>query len=337
MRKKGGDKKKHPKILLLIFISVLIFVLVYTLLAFISYNPQRKTVFGVTFSQTFAEYLRLNWQEAYLAMLDDLKVKYLRLPTYWESIEPQKDQYDFVDIDWQIKEAAKRQVKIILVLGRRQPRWPECHDPGWVKDLSAEDSQKQLYKTMAKVVERYKDVPAIEIWQVENEPFLDFFGRCPKISYKLLEEEVAYVRSLDTRPVLITDSGELSTWFPAIKDGDYFGSTLYRITYNKYIGYFRYFFIPPSYYRVKAFLWGKSLEKTFIAELQTEPWFPDGPLDSPLAKHLETMNPKLFNEHAEFARQTNLGRVYFWGVEWWYWLKTTQKYDLIWEEAKKYF
>ncbi|MFC1598423.1 cellulase family glycosylhydrolase [Patescibacteria group bacterium] len=330
-------KNKCLKILAKIIIIILIFVAVYVNLAFFSYDNERQTHNGITFSKKFADYMGLNWQEAYLAMLDDLNVKYLRIPTYWDNIEPQQGQHNFADIDWQINEATKREAKVILVIGRRQPRWPECHDPAWVKTLPAEEQRAKILQNMGMIINRYKDNKTVEIWQVENEPFLDFFGECPKITKKELKEEIAFVRSIDDRPILITDSGELSIWYPAIKYGDLFGSTLYRITYNKYIGFWKYFFVPPSYYRVKAFMWGRDLQTAYIAELQAEPWFPIGPIDLPVEEHYETMNKDLLIKNAEYGQATNLGRVYFWGVEWWYWLKVKHGDDSLWQTAQQIF
>ena len=325
------------KIIIIAIIVIIALIGLYIYLAKISYNPNRKITYGATFTKSFAKYLGLDWQQTYLAILDDLKVRYIRIPVFWNEIEPEKDLYNFKDIDWQINEAEKRDAHLILVVGRRQPRWPECHDPAWVQGTDYKEVRVKILKNIEMVVNRYKNSKAVDLWQVENEPFLDFFGKCPKISKKELKEEVSLVKSLDKRKVLVTDSGELSSWYPAIKMGDVFGTTLYRVTYNKYIGYFRYVFIPASFYRIKAFLWGQPQDASYIAELQAEPWFPNGPMGSTLAEQYKTMNANLLIKNAEYANQTNFYRAYFWGVEWWYWLKTTQKDNSVWEAAKKYF
>ncbi len=325
------------KIILIVVAIIIILTVIYLILSSLSYNPNRQITYGVTFSKKFANYLGLNWQEAYLAALDELKAKYIRIPTYWEDIEPEPNIYNFKDIDWQIDEAEKRDIRVILVVGRRQPRWPECHDPAWVASLTQEQERTAILDNIKTVINRYKDKKAIEIWQVENEPFLDFFGQCPHMTRQELQEEINLVKSLDKRKVLITDSGELSTWYPAIKMGDLFGSTLYRVTYNKYIGYWRYFFIPASYYRVKAYIWGKPQDATYVAELQAEPWFPGDPLSAPLSEQFRTMNVGQLKKNADYVNKTNFSRAYFWGVEWWYWLKVKQNNDSVWEEAKQYF
>lgn len=329
--------KKIKSILLIIVLLIIASGIILVYLAKISYNPNKKIIYGATFTESFAKYLEVDWRANYLALLDDLKVKYVRLPVFWDEIEPEKDMYNFADIDWQVSEAEKRDVRVILVLGRRQPRWPECHDPAWVQGEPYEAVRAKILQNIAKVVNRYKANKAVEIWQVENEPFLNFFGQCPKMSKKELLEEVNLVKSLDKRKVLITDSGELSTWYPGIKISDVFGTTLYRTTYNKYIGYWRYIFLPASYYRVKAYLWAKPLDAMYIAELQAEPWFPNGPKETPLAEQYKTMDAKQLIKNADYANKTNFYRAYFWGVEWWYWLKTKNNDGSVWEAARKYF
>ena len=45
-------------------------------------------VYGVTFSLPYArDTLGLDWQKAYLAVLDDLKVGHIRIPAYWTELE----------------------------------------------------------------------------------------------------------------------------------------------------------------------------------------------------------------------------------------------------------
>lgn len=321
---------------MIIFVIVLICVGI-AYWAYSTYQPNRQTAYGVTFSKEFAQYLDLDWKQAYSAILNDLNVKYLRLPVYWNMIEPEKNIYNWEDIDWQVNEAAKKDVRLILVLGRRQPRWPECHDPVWVEDTDPQEVRAKLLQNMELIINRYKNNQAVEIWQIENEPFLDFFGRCPKISKKELQGEIDLVKKLDKRKILLTDSGELSTWYPLIKMGDMFGTTLYRTTYNKYFGYWNYFFLPSSFYRLKAAIWGKPLDATIVAELQAEPWFPEGPQQTDVDKQLKRMNADKLKANADYANKTNFYRTYFWGVEWWYWLKTAKGNSSVWDAAKPYF
>src|SRR3989339_1191755 len=88
-------------------VKVLLFVLIVSFIAFIWYifsgvlPEESKVTFGVTFSRPFAEQMRIDWREAYLATLDDLGVRKLRLIAYWSEIEPQDNQFYFDDLDWQ--------------------------------------------------------------------------------------------------------------------------------------------------------------------------------------------------------------------------------------------
>ena len=103
-----------------IFYWVILLVIV-ILLGFLVYlftgqvEPADRINFGVTFSQKFAQEMGLDWREAYLAVLDDLKVDKLRLVAYWDILEPESGQYSFNDLDWQINEASQRSIQIILL------------------------------------------------------------------------------------------------------------------------------------------------------------------------------------------------------------------------------
>ena len=77
-------------------------------------EPAQEIIWGVNFSQKQAEALGMDWQETYLALLDDLGVRDLKLATYWNLIEKEETKYNFDDLDWQINEAEKRGAKLLL-------------------------------------------------------------------------------------------------------------------------------------------------------------------------------------------------------------------------------
>lgn len=299
---------------------------------------------GVDFSQSQAEYLKLDWKEAYLAIINDLWVKNIKLQTNWDWVEGIKDDYFFNDIDWQIKQAEKKNVKIIYVIGMKTGRWPECHIPNWAQNLPKESVQTELLKYITEVVQRYKDSKSIAFWQVENEPLFRF-GVCPSWYYKnddFLKTEVALVKSLDpSRQVIISDSGEQSAWFGAAKVGDIVGITLYRSAWadvTKTFGFNAYSFLNPVTYAKKAEIIKKMFNKNVIGiELQAEPWTKEPLMEAPLEEQMKSMNLDMFKENIEFAEQTGLDTFYFWGAEWWYYMKTAQNQPEIWNEAKKLF
>ncbi len=325
---------KYKKILLALAV-VLAFVVWWASLADNDYSNGKEPVWGVTFSKAQAEYLGLDWKQMYLAALDDLGVRAVRLSAYWNAIEYEQGKYDFADLDWQITEASKRGARIILAVGRRLPRWPECHDPAWLQNDSAEE---KLFAFMNETVERYRNNPSIAMWQVENEYFLNLFGECPKADKEQFAREVALVRSLDNRPILVTDSGELSTWRKPAPFGDYLGTTMYRVVWNKFIGYWRYTYIfPPAFYRWKAALVGKPIDRMIGAELQAEPWAPNGLLNLQPGEYKKSLDAKQFAANVNFARRTGIPEHYLWGVEYWYWLKEKQHDATLWEESKMIF
>ncbi|MBI4119635.1 MAG: EamA family transporter [Parcubacteria group bacterium] len=96
-------------------------------------DPERPIAWGITFSQKFSRELGLNWKENYEAILNDLNAKHLRLIAYWDLIEPEDGKFDFADLDYQIRRAEENGAEIILVIGQKVPRWPECHYPEWIK------------------------------------------------------------------------------------------------------------------------------------------------------------------------------------------------------------
>ncbi len=291
---------------------------------------------GVNFSNAYAEYLGLDWQKTYLAILDELKVKNIRIAAPWNEIETKKDNWDFSRLDWQVAEAEKRGVALTVVIGRRTPHWPECHDPEWIQGLPEEYVVERQLKMMEKIITRYKNNKSIEIWQVENEPLLDLFGVCPQGDIGLLRREVSMVKTMDTRPVLITDSGELSLWLLAANTGDLFGTTMYRVTYNSILGY-SFYHLPPAFYTIKAWLAGRAVKDVFVSELQAEPWSPAGILNTSLEEQRLSMDAERLINHVRYARRTGFGGAYLWGAEWWYWLKQNNNDESLWQAGEKIF
>ena len=272
-------------------------------------------------------------------ILDDLGAKNLRLSAYWDEIESLNNNFYWDDLDWQIEEASKRDAQIILAVGGRLPRWPECHIPNWAENVSKEEREKETLYYIEMVVNRYKDNENIIAWQIENEPFLANFGECPELDPDFLDKEIELVKSLDMRQIVITDSGELSAWVPAAKRADIFGTTMYRKTYSNLLKAYVSYPIEPSFFKVKrnlAKLFAKP-DKWIVIELQAEPWGPKPFQYLSPEERAKTMDYDKFVEMMEFSRQTGFEEFYLWGVEWWYWEKINQNNPQIWNEAKLLF
>ena len=292
------------------------------------YPFPEKIEYGVTFSPRYAGYLKLDWQKTYIKILDELKVKNLRLPSYWDILEKTENKYDFSETDFMLSEASKRGAKIILVLGARQPRWPESQYPAWARKLSPTQRQQITLKLIQKVTERYLNNQAIWAWQMENEPFAYWFGEnCDSPDSEFLKKEIAQVKKLDTkRPIIVTDNGEWGSWIAPMKVADITGISIYKKSYNSTLGIYTSYPFMPWMYNLKSFLVRKifapSNQKTIIAELQTEPWLSDkdSKENSP-TRESQLFSLENFKANVNFAQKTGFKQGYLWGVEWWYFME----------------
>ena len=292
---------------------------------------QAPAAFGVTFSTKYAKELGLDWKVAYLATLDDLGIRKFRIPVYWDEAEPEPDRLAWDDVDWMLEEASKRGAEVVLAVGRKTPRWPECHVPDWAAKLDETRQRERVLKFLAAEVEHFKSSPAVRVWQVENEP-LFHFGKCPPPDRDFLKKEILLVRGLDARPVMVTDSGELSTWIRTASLGDVLGISMYRLVWNKYLGEI-YWPVSPLYYTDRVNLLSPVVKKVIVSELQAEPWFRKPVAETPIPEQFEQMDPERLRGNVDFAVSTGASEIYLWGVEWWYWLKT-QGHDELWKAAR---
>lgn len=308
---------------------------------FLSHKPVPEQItYGMSFNTMYAKELGLDWQETYDAIVDDLGVKHLRLAAHWPMVEPEPGVYNFEELDYQINKAEESGADVILAVGRRLPRWPECHLPEWSKSLTWEDQKEEVRDYIEVVVNRYKDRSNIIHWQVENEPYLSAFAfeHCGELDEEFLEEEIELVRTLDpTRPILVTDSGNLGTWLGAYKQGDAFGTSVYVYFWNPELGQFK-SILPPWWYRFKEGLltifYGP--KPTYLIELSAEPWLVEPIVNVDLETQLSRMNLEKMNEIIDYAEKTRYDKQYLWGAEWWYWL-LLQGESEIWERGKELY
>jgi hypothetical protein len=54
----------------------------------------------------------------------------------------------------------------------------------------------------------------------------------------------------------------------------------------------------------------------------------------PLDEQEKSMSLAQFRENIEYAKAVSFPENYFWGAEWWFWLKTKHNRPEFWEEAK---
>ena len=331
-------------IILAVFASVAV-----VALYFLSRGPwdqrisEHDRAWGVTFSTIYAKQLELDPMQAYLAMLEDLRVTRIRIPVYWQEVEPTEEElgYNFDFYDALLLEAERRNVKVMLTIGRRVPRWPECHVPEWARAVSESEQRELVLRLLRAEVEHFKNSKAVVAWQVENEPFVFFFGECPKISESFFASEVSLVRELDpSREIVVSDSGELSLWLKAAQYADVFGTTMYRVVPSIDRKHFTKWIYPAWLYNKKAnfmYRFRRHLKDAIVVELQAEPWAQNSDIKNlSFEEQSRSFNQEQFRDNIRFVRDTNFKEVYFWGAEWWYWAKL-HGHPEFWDIAKDLF
>lgn len=328
------------KILLPIVIFILIFL---TIKVIEDSNLSKPVEFGVTFSDKYAKYLGLNPEKVLEDTLSELNISIVRLPAYWDQIEPEQGKFEFKNLDSYIEIAGKHKSKVILVIGLKAPRWPECHSPLWVEKLTTEQKQQAQLKMMKKVIQRYDKNNTVISWQVENEPMMAF-GECGSLDKQFLVKEVDFVRSLTNKPIVITDSGEVRSWIIPAKLSDVLGISLYRFVYHPNFGYINYP-IPAFFYSAKSFLVNKFFapkknqslslrdQKTIISELQAEAWLEKGVQDTSLEEQIKNFPAQNISTNISYAKKTGFSEILLWGVEWWYFMKE-KGHPEYWQVAK---
>lgn len=303
-----------------------------------SFFAPSDMLLGATFSHKYAEELGLDWPQVYLATLDDLKVKKLRIPMYWSDIEPNQNERNYSSFDWMMTEAAKRDVKVTLAIGIKVPRWPECFIPDWAEGTSQNELSVNFSSFLEETVIRYKNNPALERWQVENEPFFPF-GICETPDPQRIFAELETVRTLDpNHPIQMTASGEQSLWMVSAIPADVLGVSMYRWAWNPVFGFVP-IPMPEIGYALQRKLASPFTDTVIVSELQAEPWFP-GVWDKTDLSRLETYYT-IFStvdllEHIEIARRIGVDEAYIWGIEWWYYVKEHGD-SRLWDTGKVLF
>lgn len=291
---------------------------------------------GVTFSQKMSQNLGLNWKDNYLAIINDLHPAGLRLVAYWDSIEPQKGTWDFADLDWQVSEAERAGIPVTISIGQKAPRWPECHYPDWLNIANTSARQSELLVYLRQVVNRYRERSSLKYWQVENEPFIKLIIiTCPKTSYQFVEQEVKLVKSLDPiHQTILTDSGQVGSWYKAAKLADIFAITFYQRVYRPIVGQYNYPYLPGRFSFIR-FLNHKPQQKSIVIELQAEPWNKKSIGEMTTEEQISSFSLADFRKVTAKAKSLGLDNYYFWGAEWWYSLKL-KGIDDYWLMAKSY-
>ena len=318
---------------------------------------------GTTFSAKQCHYLRMNAKKT---LREILKTKFdlVRLSAYWDDLELQEGVYDFSSLDWQIAQAASKQIAIVLTVGMKAPRWPEYFIPTWIlrrlqlrtgTDVSQNAYLRQrTLRFIDAVVRRYRNEEAIHYWQVENEP-LDRTG--PGywwIGPAFLKQEVGLVRRLDARgrPIVITTvtyPNPLLRQFmylfmrhdtidEALELGDILGVNVYPVVGHRWFLKTSYYWTTPE--ERTAYLSSilkrpkRGKKPVWVTELQAEPWEPDQ-LVYTGSEQPPTGNPAIVQQNVQELRALEIDTILLWGAEYWQFRKARYKDSRWWDMVRR--
>lgn len=302
----------------------------------------RPRVLGASFIPAYAESLGLEPKQTMDALINEVGIRHFRLVSYWNQLEPVKDQYDFSTLDWQFQKAEASGSKVTLSIGLRQPRWPECHMPSWAVGQPPDQWYPQLEKFIAEVVTRYKTSPALDSYQLENEFFLKGFSPiCTDFNRDRLISEYKLVKKLDPdHKVIITRSNNALGMPVGQPTPDEFGVSIYKRVWGSPPGRYVEYPFPSWFYASLAgfqkILTGKDM---IVHELQAEAWPPNAqPIPSiSLEEQNKSFNAERFKDRLLFVEGTGMREVYLWGAEYWYYRVVHLRDDSLWNVAKDAF
>jgi hypothetical protein len=308
---------------------------------YIHKHDKQPLVLGATFIPDYAQSFGLDPKDTLQAMLSDLKLKQVRLVSYWSDIEPTPGHYDFSKLDWQFAMANKYGVKVSLSIGMRQPRWPECHEPSWITiDPGNKASwHPQLYKFIEATVNHYKNNPALQDYELENEYFMKVFGECKDFDRSRLIDEFNLVKAMDSKHHVIVSRSDNWVGIPVGKPTpDEFAISVYKRVWDATFTH-RYFEYPlPAWFYAslagsEELLSGKDM---IIHELQAEPWTPKGLqiTQTSVKEQHKSMDAKRLKARIQYGEATGMRTIDLWGAEWWYYMKVKQGDPSEWNTVK---
>jgi hypothetical protein len=301
---------------------------------------------GTTFSPERAAASGLDGLEAF-RRLEGMGFAVIRLTVSWDAVE----WNGFGSLDRLVAEAERSGQQLVLSVGMKAPGWPEFHLPSSLATASPASAELQAAALMhvQRVVTRYRSSRAVSAWQVENEPFDAAGPRGWRLSRDFLLREMAGVRHLDPRPIVLSAFGPIRRTcdhvssrdgcdLAALGGADAVGSIpelLSLLGRDDVLGMDVYTGIGASRaadcWPARAATWlslaASAGRQVWITELQAEPWEANpATVDQPTS----TSPARIA---ADFATLRRLGyrHILLWGSE--YWLRRSGQGDERWLQA----
>jgi hypothetical protein len=303
---------------------------------------------GTSFSPRHATFLGLDWQESY-RRLEAMHFKVIRLSAYWDQVD--SEGYD--QLDWLLNESQAAGQPVVLSVGMKGLGWPEFYIPRPLQpntedggDVSHDGLLRAaVLDFVQETVSRYRDNPALVAWQVENEPLNPAGPHRWYIGRDLLTMEVAALKAIDSRPVIVNAFGHFNMLFDRTSNrsgfdlksllgfesdtaeaqslgvlgrGDILGLDVYTEIGYRFLGQDGVSH-AGSDWAVKAGHWGRNAraqgKQAWITEAQAEPW------EASIASYGDpksTMAEDILTRFASIRAQ-GFGTILLWGSEYWLW------------------
>ena len=332
----------HKLMTIVVVLSVLSVGGMYAIAQWYIHSQSSKPLqLGVSFIPDYAASLGIDPEETMDALID-IGVRQFRLVSYWSDAERTKGSYDFSQLDWQFEKAEAVDAKIVLTLGLRQPRWPECHMPDWAAKESPEQWRPQLNAYITAVVNRYKHSPSLQNYQLENEYFLKGFGICTDFSRQHLIDEYNLLKRLDPKHPITVGRSNNALGFPVGQpQPDKFSISIYKRVWDGNFShrYLEYPF-PAWFYGYIAGAQKIFLHKDMaVGELQAEAWPPDSKsvTETSLSEQNKSLNAKRLKDRFGYGRATGMRQIDLWGAEYWYYRLVVLHDPSLWNIAKQEF
>lgn len=153
-----------------------------------TWAPQKPAapLAGFSFSPLISDWANRDPTSDLALLLRATNPDVVRLPVYWEDVEPTPTSMDFSLTDSLLavvadhNRTALNPTLVVLTVGARNFLFPELHMPQWAGTRSQpfidDVQQGHAYRAyFDSTIERYRASPLLYAWQVENEAF-DYVG-----------------------------------------------------------------------------------------------------------------------------------------------------------------
>ena len=279
-------------------------------------------------------------------LLDATRPDLVRLPIYWDTVQPSADRLDFTSVDVLMKVVAKHNrrtgdhTQVVLTIGARNFLYPELHSPDWAGPraqpyLDQVQSGTAYRAYIDTSITRYRSSRLLYAWQVENEP-LDTVGNNftgdDRITTAQLQWEIGEVHRLDPAHEAVTTTYDglnvtidmLQLWTPmllsrfgpnghpeqALAAGDALGLDLYldgpSVPFRRVTS----LNLRSEWKEQAVAFWADRAQARgkdlWLAEMQAQPWSNAG-----------SFGPSDLIASAIDYRQEHLQVVLMWGVDTW--------------------